>query len=113
MAYSDCDLQPLPASPALAKRLGVAPGVPVLLMDELTRARIRHDTGMVVDLITEAVDLLLKAAGSSSFMENNKLSRIYCDLGTGGSHVHATPGIAADNYGKLLLGSSTPIPAHV
>ena len=82
-------------------------------MDELTRARIRHDTGMVVDLITEAVDLLLKAAGSSSFMENNKLSRIYCDLGTGGSHVHATPGIAADNYGKLLLGSSTPIPAHV
>ncbi|MEU6375770.1 acyl-CoA dehydrogenase family protein [Streptomyces sp. NPDC046909] len=82
-------------------------------MDELTRARVRHDTGMVVDLVTEAVDLLLKAAGSSSFMENNALSRIYCDLGTGGSHVHATPGIATDNYGKLLLGSSTPIPAHV
>lgn len=38
VAYSDCDLQPLPASPALAERLGVASGVPVLLMDELTRA---------------------------------------------------------------------------
>lgn len=82
-------------------------------LDELTRARIRNDTGMVVSFVTEAVDLLLKAAGSSSFMENNRLSRIYCDLGTGGSHVHATPGIATDNFGKLMLGSSTPIPAHV
>lgn len=82
-------------------------------LDELTRARIRNDTGMVVGFVTEAVDLLLKAAGSSSFMENNRLSRIFCDLGTGGSHVHATPGIATDNYGKLILGSATPIPAHV
>lgn len=82
-------------------------------MDELTRARVRHDTGMVVELVTEAVDLLLKAAGSSSYLEDTPLSRIYCDLGMGGSHVHATPGIARDNYGKLLLGSATPIPAHV
>lgn len=82
-------------------------------MDELTRARVRHDTGIVVDLVTEAVDLLLKAAGSSSYLENTRSSRIFCDVGMGGSHVHATPGIANDNYGKLLLGSATPIPAHV
>lgn len=82
-------------------------------MDELSRARVRHDTGMVVDLVTEAVDLLLKAAGSSSYLENTRLSRIFCDVGMGGSHVHATPGIANDSYGKLLLGSATPIPAHV
>ncbi|OYO14009.1 oxidoreductase [Enemella evansiae] len=82
-------------------------------MPELNRARIRHDTGMVVELVTEAVDLLLKAAGSSAYLEGTPLSRVFCDLGMGGSHVHATPGIANDNYGKLLLGSSTPIPAHV
>lgn len=82
-------------------------------LDELTRARIRHDTGMVVELVTEAVDLLLKAAGSGSYLENTPMSRIFCDLGMGGSHVHATPGIARDGYGKLLLGSATPIPAHI
>jgi alkylation response protein AidB-like acyl-CoA dehydrogenase len=82
-------------------------------MDVLTRARIRYDTGLVVEFVTEAVDLLLKDAGSSSFLENSGLSRVFRDVATGGSHVHATPGIAADIYGKLLLGSKTPIPTDV
>ena len=82
-------------------------------MDELTRARVRNDTGMIVTLITDAVDRLMKAAGSSAFLETNNLSRVFQDVSMAGSHVHATPGIATDNYGKLLLHSDQPLAAHV
>ncbi|WP_162824131.1 acyl-CoA dehydrogenase family protein [Peterkaempfera bronchialis] len=82
-------------------------------LDQLTRARVRNDTGHIVTLVQEAVDLLLKAAGSSSFMEASPLARIFQDVGTGGSHVHATPGIANDVYGKLLLGAEGPLPVEV
>ncbi len=82
-------------------------------LDALTRARVRNDVGHVVTLVQEAVDTLLKAAGSSSFMETSVLSRIYQDVGMAGSHVHATPGLATDVYGKLLLGADGPLPLHV
>lgn len=83
-------------------------------MDLATRARVRHDTGAVVELITEAVDLLMKGVGSSSFLDGNPLQRIFRDVSTGGSHVHATPGMARDIYGKVLLGSvaEADLPAH-
>ncbi|MEU3347497.1 acyl-CoA dehydrogenase family protein [Streptomyces sp. NPDC006700] len=80
---------------------------------ELARARVRHDVGHIVTLVQEAVDALLKAAGSSSFMETSTLARLFQDVGMAGSHVHATPGIAADVYGKLLLGADGPLPLHV
>lgn len=82
-------------------------------LSQLDRARVRHDVGMIVDFVCEAVDILLKAGGTSGFMKSNALSRIFQDVFTGGSHVHATPGIATDVYGKLLLGADEPIPAHV
>lgn len=81
-------------------------------MDLYTRGRVRNDVGMTVEFITEAVDLLMKAAGSSSFMADRPLSRIFRDVNTGGSHVHATPGIGQDVFGKIILGSDDPIPAH-
>lgn len=80
---------------------------------ELTRARIRNDTGFIVEQINEAIDILLKAAGSSSFMLSSSLSRVFQDAFVGGSHVHATPGIATDVYGKLLLGYEGPLPVAV
>ncbi|MFI9605113.1 hypothetical protein ACIHCX_35770 [Streptomyces sp. NPDC052043] len=79
----------------------------------LARARVRNDVGHIVTLVQEAVDALLKAAGSSSFMETNTLARIFQDVGVAGSHDHATPGIANDVYGKLLLGADGPLPVHV
>ncbi|MYU21894.1 acyl-CoA dehydrogenase family protein [Streptomyces sp. SID8352] len=82
-------------------------------LDTLARARVRNDVGHTVTLVQEAVDALLKAAGSSSFMETNTLARVHQDVGVAGSHVHATPGIANDVYGKLLLGADGPLPVHV
>ncbi|SKG67835.1 Pigment production hydroxylase [Mycobacteroides abscessus subsp. bolletii] len=82
-------------------------------LDEVNRARVRNDTGQIVSFVQEAVDLLLKSTGSSSFVENNPLSRIYQDVGMAGSHVHATPGIALDVYGRLLLGSDGDLPVSV
>ncbi|NDZ78637.1 oxidoreductase [Streptomyces sp. SID10853] len=81
--------------------------------DELARARVRNDTGTVVTLVHEAVDRLLKAAGSGSFLETSPLSRIFQDVGMAGSHVHATPAIAAEVYGRLLLGADGGLTVQV
>ncbi len=79
----------------------------------LIRARIRNDTGFVVEQINEAIDVLMKAGGSSTFMTTSRLSRVFQDSFVGGSHVHATPGIATDVYGKLLLDYEGPLPVAV
>lgn len=80
---------------------------------ELLRARIRNDTGFIVEQINEAIDVLMKAGGSSTFMTTTRLARIFQDSFVGGSHVHATPGIATDVYGKLLLGYDGALPVKV
>ncbi|MFJ6216592.1 acyl-CoA dehydrogenase family protein [Streptomyces sp. NPDC092296] len=81
--------------------------------DEVARARVRNDTGFIVTLVQQAVDQLLKAAGSGSFMETSPLSRIFQDTGMAGSHVHATPAIATEVYGRLLLGADGGLTVEV
>ncbi|WP_372698683.1 acyl-CoA dehydrogenase family protein [Arthrobacter sp. JSM 101049] len=82
-------------------------------LPELVRARVRNDTGTIVTLVGEALDQLLKAAGSGSYLATSPLHRIYQDALTGGSHAHATPQVGKEVYGRLLLGADGGVTVHV
>lgn len=78
------------------------------LPDLETRARIRNDTGVVAELVKDAIDLLLTANGAGSFAEVNVLNRIWRDSGTAARHALVTPEIGKEAYGRLLLGNEEP-----
>jgi alkylation response protein AidB-like acyl-CoA dehydrogenase len=78
------------------------------LLDLETRARIRNDTGVVAELVKEAIDLLLTANGAGSFAEVNVLNRIWRDSETAARHALVTPEIGKEAYGRLLLGNDEP-----
>lgn len=73
-------------------------------LDLETRARHRHETGVIADLAKEAIDLLMTANGSSSFAESNVLSRIWRDSEIAGRHALVTSDIGAEAHGRALLG---------
>ncbi|EMY36249.1 indole oxygenase [Arthrobacter crystallopoietes BAB-32] len=83
------------------------------LLDEVIRARVRNDTGTIVTLVGDALDQLMKAAGSGSYLASSPLHRIYQDALTGGSHAHATPQVGKEVYGRLLLGADGGVTVHV
>jgi alkylation response protein AidB-like acyl-CoA dehydrogenase len=72
--------------------------------DMLTRARVRADTGYVVEKITAAIDKLLFAHGSAGFAEASPLQRIWRDAAVAARHAVALPPIGYELYGKALLG---------
>jgi alkylation response protein AidB-like acyl-CoA dehydrogenase len=72
--------------------------------DILTRARVRADTGYVVEKITQAIDKLLFAHGSAGFAEASPLQRIWRDAAVASRHAVALPAIGYELYGKALLG---------
>jgi alkylation response protein AidB-like acyl-CoA dehydrogenase len=72
--------------------------------DMLTRARVRADTGYVVEKITQAIDKLLFAHGSAGFAETSPLQRIWRDAAVASRHAVALPMIGYELYGKALLG---------
>ena len=72
--------------------------------DMLTRAKVRADTGYVVEKITQAIDKLLFAHGSAGFAEVSPLQRIWRDAAVGSRHAVALPSIGYELYGKALLG---------
>ncbi|WP_405756982.1 acyl-CoA dehydrogenase family protein [Streptomyces sp. NBC_01420] len=69
-----------------------------------TRARVRMDTGYVARRSREALDLLLSIQGAGSFAEASPLQRIWRDQETGSRHAVINPAIAAELYGRALLG---------
>jgi len=73
-------------------------------MDRLTRARVRMDVGYAARRCREAVDLLLSVQGAGSFAEANPLQRMWRDLETGSRHAVVNPLIAAEAYGREMLG---------
>jgi 3-hydroxy-9,10-secoandrosta-1,3,5(10)-triene-9,17-dione monooxygenase len=73
-------------------------------MDRLTRTRVRMDTGYIARRCREAIDLLVTTGGASSFGEKNPLQRIWRDQETGSRHAVVNPSLAAEIYGKELLG---------
>ena len=80
-----------------AARSGVYP-------DELARARVRADTGLVADKITRAIDILLSAHGAASFATSSPLQRIWRDSAVAARHAVVLPQVGYEVYGKALLG---------
>jgi alkylation response protein AidB-like acyl-CoA dehydrogenase len=72
--------------------------------DMLTRARVRADTGYVVEKITQAIDKLMFAHGSAGFAEASPLQRIWRDAAVASRHAVVLPPIGYELYGKALLG---------
>ncbi|MQY22279.1 acyl-CoA dehydrogenase family protein [Nocardia macrotermitis] len=77
--------------------------------DQLTRARVRSDTGYIAESITRAIDILLSAHGAGSFAEVNPLQRIWRDSATAARHAIVSPQVGYEIYGKALLGVTEPI----
>jgi alkylation response protein AidB-like acyl-CoA dehydrogenase len=72
--------------------------------DMLTRARVRADTGYVVEKITQAIDKLLFAHGSAGFADVSPLQRIWRDAAIASRHAVVLPPIGYELLGKALLG---------
>jgi len=72
--------------------------------DLLTRARVRADTGYVVEKITQAIDKLMFAHGSAGFADASPLQRIWRDAAVASRHAVCLPPIGYELYGKALLG---------
>jgi alkylation response protein AidB-like acyl-CoA dehydrogenase len=72
--------------------------------DMFTRARVRADTGYVVEKITQAIDKLLFAHGSAGFAEVSPLQRIWRDAAVASRHAVVLPPVGYELLGKALLG---------
>ncbi len=70
----------------------------------LERARIRMDVGHTVTMAREAIDVLMSSHGASSFADFNPLQRIWRDCETASRHAVVGPDIAAEVYGRALVG---------
>ncbi len=70
----------------------------------LERARVRMDVGHTVTMARDAIDVLMSSHGASSFADFNPLQRIWRDCETASRHAVAGPDIAAEIYGRALLG---------
>ena len=77
--------------------------------DMLTRARVRADTGYVVEKITQAIDKLMFAHGSAGFADSSPLQRIWRDAAVGSRHAVCLPPIGYELYGKALLGVANTV----
>ena len=77
--------------------------------DVLARARVRADTGWVLEHITKAIDILLSAHGAGSFAEVNPLQRIWRDSAVAARHAVTLPTVNYEIYGKALLGRDDQI----
>ena len=74
------------------------------MMPYIERARIRRDTGAVVKLIWEAVDILASAGGGSFARTNNVLNRIWQDVRVSTLHGMTIPTTNTELFGRLLCG---------
>jgi alkylation response protein AidB-like acyl-CoA dehydrogenase len=70
----------------------------------LERTRVRMDTGTAIKAARDAVDVLISAHGAGSFADVSPMQRIWRDLETAGRHAVLSPSIAAELYGRALLG---------
>ena len=82
-------------------------------LDNLTRARIRADVGLVNTHITDAINILLSAHGAGSFAESSPMQRWWRDSNTAARHAVALPAIGLELYGKALLGVDNTVTALI
>ena len=74
------------------------------VMDFVTRARVRADTGWAVKNAAEAVDRLMTAVGAGAFSLTNPLQRMWRDINVAARHGAANYVLNRETYGKALLG---------
>ena len=72
--------------------------------DELTRARVRMDTGYAAECCRRAMDLLMNVGGAGAFAQVNPLQRLWRDLGTGSRHGYVATDMSREIYSRSLLG---------
>jgi alkylation response protein AidB-like acyl-CoA dehydrogenase len=72
--------------------------------DQVSRTRVRADTGWAVENIAKAIDVLLYANGAGSFAEANQLQRIWRDSAVAARHGATSPALGYELYAKALLG---------
>ncbi|MDB5714139.1 MAG: oxidoreductase [Sphingomonadales bacterium] len=77
------------------------------------RARIRMDIGFAVETGRNAIDILLSAHGAGSFAEASPMQRLWRDAETASRHAVSSPDIAAEVYGRALLGFTDGVTALV
>jgi alkylation response protein AidB-like acyl-CoA dehydrogenase len=73
-------------------------------MDVNTRVRVRADTGHIVKLCSEAIDILLSESGGSVIAESNLLSQIARDARGASNHGVVVPSTNMELYGRILCG---------
>lgn len=78
-------------------------------LDRVTRSRVRADIGWAVDHVTEAIDLLLSAAGSGSFADVNPIQRFWRDQAIVARHGYVSPPLAYEIYGTALIGAEETV----
>lgn len=82
-------------------------------LGKLTRARVRMDTGVIGELVTEGLRKLMTANGASSFADANVLSRIWRDSEIAARHALVMPELGKEAYGQMLLGADEPLTLDV
>ena len=73
-------------------------------LEYLERAKIRAHTGYAITQAQRAIEIILSAAGASSFAEASPLQRLWRDSSTAARHAVVLPEVNAEIYGKALLG---------
>lgn len=68
------------------------------------RARNRGQLALCVDLLTQAAEILMNAAGSSAFLEKNPSERLWRDFNVGSRHAMLVPEIGYEVFGRSVLG---------
>jgi alkylation response protein AidB-like acyl-CoA dehydrogenase len=68
------------------------------------RATNRGQMALAIDLLTEAVEMLMNGAGSSAFLEASNAQRFWRDFSVGARHVSLVPEPGYEVYGRSVLG---------
>ena len=74
------------------------------LLTYLERARVRMDVGHTATMARDAIDVLMTSHGAPPFADFNPLQRIWPDCETASRHAVVGPDIAAEAYGRALVG---------
>jgi 3-hydroxy-9,10-secoandrosta-1,3,5(10)-triene-9,17-dione monooxygenase len=77
------------------------------------RAGLRMDAAHTAECVAKAIDVLMYAHGSSSFMEQSPLQRIWRDVAIASRHAVLLPEVAAEAYGRSLLGVEESMVAFI
>ncbi len=77
--------------------------------DVKARARQRCDVAYAIRQCIEALSILMNIHGSGAFAESSPMQRWWRDANTASGHAVALPMVAAEIYGKALLGVDTMV----